>query len=161
MTLKEYLDEIKEFVSSFERPLVPYYRGVPNKEYGLIPSIFRNSEKWNEQYSSVTKLENNLFYDFCSYADGILNIKHEWDIVFKMQHHGIPTRLLDWTESIGVALYFALMFSEETNQPCIWVLDPYKLNGLENNKDRFTDRNFQHYTIQTLILKEVILIHLL
>lgn len=141
-TLDDFIVEIDEYVKSFYRPLVPFYRGAPDTTFELLPSIFRNQDNWVEKYSNVSRLENNLFYDFSSYADGLLNVKNEWDILFKMQHHGIPTRLLDWTESLGVAIYFALKYSAEVNKPCIWVLDPYALNNIELNKSNFTDRNF-------------------
>jgi hypothetical protein len=47
-----------------------------------------------------------------------------------MQHHGVPTRLLDWSSVFGVALYFVLLNYVDKSErgPCIWILNPYALN---------------------------------
>lgn len=51
----------------------------------------------------------------------------EWDWVFLMQHHHVPTRLLDWSESPLAAVWFALS-SESEEDSAIWCLDPLALN---------------------------------
>jgi hypothetical protein len=45
-----------------------------------------------------------------------------------MQHYGVPTRLLDWTENPLVALFFAIHDNYEEHDGAVWVLDPDWLN---------------------------------
>ncbi len=46
--------------------------------------------------------------------------------LFLAQHVGLPTRLLDWSESGLVGLFFALL----CENPVVWIIDPFELNGL-------------------------------
>ncbi len=55
----------------------------------------------------------------------------EWEWLFVMQHYGVPTRLLDWTESPLVGLYFAV--HEEPNaNGALWAVLPAELNREAN-----------------------------
>jgi hypothetical protein len=51
----------------------------------------------------------------------------DWDVLYDMQHFGIPTRLLDWSEVLGVAIFFALLGSDD-EESAVFVLDPISLN---------------------------------
>lgn len=101
---------------------IPFFRGHNSSIWPLLPSIFRISNR-------DIHLEQLLYYEFHSYSARLFIGKATaWDILFEMRHHGVPTRLLDWSENFAVALYFALNGNATVLDPCIWILDPFALN---------------------------------
>src|SRR5262249_12364529 len=58
----------------------------------------------------------------------------EWGWYFLMQHYRCPTRLLDWTDSALVALFFAINSNDPSDlivkkNAAVWMLDPWWLNS--------------------------------
>jgi hypothetical protein len=85
--------------------------------------------------SDLRKLEGALMTRFRqrSLPFHSRDLRDDWEALFFMQHYGVPTRLLDWTENSLIGLHFALMFSRaastrSTNPAIVWILDPFEWN---------------------------------
>lgn len=77
------------------------YRGMSNVEWRLIPSLLRLPAYKYE-------LEHNLALDFISEEPKLFeNSKNNFENLTKMQHFGIPTRLLDFSKNPLIALFYA------------------------------------------------------
>ncbi len=91
-------------VIGFKNHLVHFYRGHSDIDYKLLPSIARKDKNGlsNFVYESKmiqrAKLRNPI---------ELANIDHRINLLAKLQHYGLETRLLDITENALVALYFA------------------------------------------------------
>lgn len=89
------------------------FRGHSDVKYELIASVGRGQHKSKTR----EKYERSLFDIFCREAHGSIPIMptSEWEWLFVAQHHGLPTRLLDWTYNPLVALYFAVEAHPESD----------------------------------------------
>jgi hypothetical protein len=76
------------------------FRGLARSSYKNVSSLARLSGEYR-------KLERHLIRNFRKYAHREAPGPTTWDWLSLAQHHGLPTRLLDWTFSPYVALHFA------------------------------------------------------
>ena len=120
--LKDYFGWIQElrFSGSFDgRPLNDIiFRGHANKEWSLLSHLAR--EKCNEsEILNKARMRGFPYLKDC---------KTELEMLIKLQHYGLPTRLLDVTTNPLVALYFACQKNTNPSDGCIrW--------GHHNDKD--------------------------
>jgi hypothetical protein len=106
----------KKFIS-------PYvFRGMNRADYSLVTTLQRLAEN---NPAEIANLEKYIFRTFKKYAfRDVVSKDTTWHWLAMAQHHGLATRLLDWTWSPLVALHFAT--SNMHNMPAdgvIWMVD--------------------------------------
>jgi hypothetical protein len=133
-SLEEYVAKVRELTLLDERRAL-WFRGEANDAWKLVPSLLR------EPYDSdPRRFERNIGAIFKEHAPAYCREPASWiDWQVLMQHHGCPTRLLDWTESALAALYFVVCrlgrVKDDGMDGIVYALDPHKLS-LQNSDAR-------------------------
>jgi hypothetical protein len=144
---------LEEFAAELERGLAAtkarnpsatspanWYRGHGQaKSFKLLPTLYRHPKI--KKLSDLLDMERKMLDDFRRQ-----NVLHQFsstalpgddwrfELLFYMQHYGVPTRLLDWSLNPFIALYFALTDSpavggaKKKEDAAVWVLDPHAWN---------------------------------
>lgn len=145
-TLKEYISLVERLRVNRNGPL--WYRGCGNVSHKLKPSLYRH--KGSKTIEDFMRLEKLLLARFQqrSIPFHSRSLAEPWEWLFLMQHYGVPTRLLDWSESPLMALFFAVTLARHSldsrgrpvfsNHACIWFLDPKKWNQFAVGLKSFT-----------------------
>jgi hypothetical protein len=125
-SLEQYVGFVEEL------PAGPHwFRGCGQATLPLLPTLYRHKER--ASFDERLKLEGELLTWFQQRSAAYLERDlpdEEWEHLFFMQHFGVPTRLLDWTESALIGLYFALTGQKdaEGRPAVVWVLEPEAWN---------------------------------
>ena len=99
------------------------YRGDGDASWPLLTSLDKLGGR--ESPHSKADLEEHILRNFIRYSRPHFTTPpiNEWEVMVAAQHHGLPTRLLDWTYSPLVAAHFATVSGQGDSDRAIWRLD--------------------------------------
>ena len=131
-SFQDFLNNVDQGQNSSESAL--WFRGTGKSSYTLAPSLHRHDSVTHS--ASLLDYEKKLLTRFKERSVPYLQhrIDDTWELLFLMQHYGMPTRLLDWTENPFISLFFSLSSANKnedgdyTDDAAVWILSPPKWN---------------------------------
>lgn len=104
---------------------VVWYRGLSSDTHELLPTFHVQRRDMNDEIYMMNLFRQN--------AHEFLEARipsSEWEWMFLMRHHGLPSRLMDWSENPLMGLYFATEYDGQRRNKdgALWCLLPIQLN---------------------------------
>jgi len=128
-TLAEFDAEVRKFADAAPHAKL-WFRGHESATWHLRPPALRDSMPHKAR--DYVRRECHMFVELKRRGIALVDSppRSDWGWLYLAQHHGVPTRLLDWSEGSHLALYFALANRKEddTSDACVWMLNPGELN---------------------------------
>jgi hypothetical protein len=131
-SIAELVTKVLEARAGLPEHTALWFRGISCPQHGLLPSLLRDGKAVDVVLEREKRLltrfrQRSIAYWPSGYP------QNEWEHMFAMQHFGLPTRLLDWTENVFVAAYFALSNrhvhqGDQACFPVIWMMAPVQWN---------------------------------
>jgi hypothetical protein len=128
-SISVYLAHIKALSEKWNTSVL-WFRGVSRSSFEPIPSIYRDGlwDYWEYSADDANGIFDSFVLRAKSYFSQVRREYSDWEWYHLMQHYGLPTRLLDWTEGSLIGLYFAFRDISDIQTPSVWIMDPYWLN---------------------------------
>ena len=111
-----------------DRPPGIWYRGLPSETMALLPTLHREKMPVEDEVHLMNRFKQNAHQFLSERPQG------EWEWSLLARHHGLPSRLMDWTENPLVGLFFASQGESSTQDSscdgALWCLLPICLNQM-------------------------------
>lgn len=132
INIESFIDYLSYVEKNYNRNHI--FRGLNNLDYSLIPKLGREAYvskcKTDSIVDELQDMEEQIMRDFIKMSIPHMDLRNlsPWDQWTIGQHHGLPTRFLDWTENPLIAAYFATENSNN-NDVAVYVVDKTQFNS--------------------------------
>ena len=132
ITIGSFIEYLSYVEKNYNRNHI--FRGLNNLDYLLVPKIGRDAYisrcKTDLIVDELQDMEEQIMLDFIKMSIPHMDLRNisSWDQWTIGQHHGLPTRFLDWTENPLIAAYFATENSNN-NDVAVYVVDKTQFNS--------------------------------
>jgi hypothetical protein len=118
-----FADSWNQAIGRYRSPWA--FRGLSESAYRLDTTLMRLGGPFAE-------LEGHLLRNFMKYAHrDVVERDSYWHWLSVAQHHGLPTRLLDWTHSPLIAMHFATVDTDKyESDGVVWCINYEKCHAL-------------------------------
>lgn len=165
--LGQYVEKCCQIVHDWGENLV-WYRGVCDETFSLLPSLIRNPKANMSLYTNQARLLQAAYY--ATISEKHLWLEQQGTVLEQMgilQHYGIPTSLLDFSEDMLMALHFALNPDNKTDlekveqyifQPIVVLFSPSRYNRavISMKKGRLIEGNMDATSVLLDIQEEMV-----
>jgi hypothetical protein len=156
-SVEELLGKIRDDIGHTSTSSLTVYRGHRDFKWKLVPKIARSPFKIPEAFCKEPRdksAERNLYLFFRDYSAALMPVwvsqgpskEVSWRILVVGQHHGLTTRLLDWTLNPLVGLFFAI---EGKPEPCT-CNPPVECDGEFHDSELLILKNRRAFTVEGL-----------
>ena len=159
-------DQVNEYRLKHQIKEDLWFRGEGELYPKMISSMIRNLLGTNPPNTKLNRGEKEeiLKYERWIYNKFLDRVTFEhpsghvhqglknWDMVYYLQHYGMNTRFLDWTDKLAVSIYFSGGSAKEGKDAMIWLLNPVEFNRLSQGQPHIinptdTYENLIHSTV--------------
>jgi hypothetical protein len=109
-----------------------WFRGHGRSSWSLTPSLYRLIP----DVPTALDTEGQLVREFDNRSRVVVEreaARNGWELAFLMQHHRVPTRLLDWSRNLLIGAFFAAYdddaWLDAGDPPCVFVFNPERWNS--------------------------------
>ena len=129
-------EQLHKWVVSFGNRVI-VYRGVKDSSFTLTPKVGRNTKSTQSKIEEKEKTMLRLFREQ-AFARLDFRPENDWEVLAIAQHHGLPTRLLDWTQNPLVAAFFAVEEEHSSKDSAVYAYHSAKYILTKKYSDPFT-----------------------